>query len=82
MANNDIVELIVYKDEENNIFKTDKPFQIPLYQRAFAWEDKQLIQLLEDINDSCVEPNSKYYIGTLVVRIRVPTTKLLTANSA
>lgn len=67
MANNDIVELIVYKDEENNIFKTDKPFQIPLYQRAFAWEDKQLIQLLEDINDSCVEPNSKYYIGTLVV---------------
>ena len=67
MANNDIVELIVYKDEENSIFKTDKRFQIPLYQRAFAWEDKQLIQLLEDINDSCVEPNSKYYIGTLVV---------------
>lgn len=30
MANNDIVELIVYKDEENNIFKTDKRFQIPL----------------------------------------------------
>ncbi len=67
MENNDIVELIVYKDEDNNIFKTDKCFQIPLYQRAFAWEDKQLIQLLEDINDSCVEPNSKYYIGTLVV---------------
>lgn len=67
MENNDIVELIVYKDEDNNIFKIDKRFQIPLYQRAFAWEDKQLIQLLEDINDSCVEPNSKYYIGTLVV---------------
>lgn len=67
MTNNNIVELIVYKDEDNNIFKTDKRFQIPLYQRAFAWEDKQLIQLLEDINDSCVEPNSKYYIGSLVV---------------
>lgn len=67
MISNDIVELIVYKDEENNIFNTDKRFQIPLYQRAFAWEDKQLIQLLEDINDSCVDPNSKYYIGTLVV---------------
>ena len=39
MGKNDIVELIVYKDEDNNIFKTDKRFQIPLYQRAFAWED-------------------------------------------
>lgn len=67
MASNDIIELIVYKDEDNNIFKTDKRFQIPLYQRAFAWEDKQIIQLLEDINDSCVGTNSKYYIGTLVV---------------
>lgn len=67
MTSSDIVELIVYKDEENNIFNTDKRFQIPLYQRSFAWEDKQLIQLLEDINDSCVDPNSKYYIGTLVV---------------
>lgn len=67
MASNDIIEIIVYKDEDNNIFKTDKRFQIPLYQRAFAWEDKQIIQLLEDINDSCVGTNSKYYIGTLVV---------------
>lgn len=67
MASNDIIELIVYKDEDNNIFKTDKRFQIPLYQRAFAWEDKQIIQLLEDINDSCVGTYSKYYIGTLVV---------------
>ena len=67
MTNKDIVELIVYKDKENNIFYTDKLFQIPLYQRAFAWEEKELVQLLEDINDSCVELNSKYYIGTLVV---------------
>ena len=67
MANKDIEELIIYKDNENNIFKTDKRFQIPIYQRAFAWEDKELIQILEDINDSCVTPTSKYYIGTLVV---------------
>ena len=66
-ANKDIVELIVYKDKENNIFNTDKPFQIPLYQRAFAWEEKEIVQLLEDINDGCVDPNRKYYIGTLVV---------------
>lgn len=67
IKNTDITEHIIYKDEDSNIFNTDKQYQIPLYQRAFAWEDKQLIQLLEDINDSCVNENSKYYIGTLVV---------------
>ena len=67
MANNDIEDIIIYKDEEKNIFNTNKYFQIPLYQRAFAWEDKELIQLLEDINDSCVDATSKYYIGTLIV---------------
>ena len=67
MKNNDIAELVIYKDEENNIFNTDKSFQIPLYQRAYAWEDKEIIQLLEDINDSCTEPGSRYYIGSLVV---------------
>jgi uncharacterized protein with ParB-like and HNH nuclease domain len=63
MANNDIEEIIIYQDADNNIFNVDKCFQIPLYQRAFAWEDKHLIQLLEDINDSCSEVDSKYYIG-------------------
>ena len=67
MKNNDIAELVIYKDEENNIFNTDKSFQIPLYQRAYAWEDKEIIQLLEDINDNCTEPGSRYYIGSLVV---------------
>jgi hypothetical protein len=64
---NDIDEIIIYKDKETNIFNTDKYYQIPLYQRAYAWEDIQLIQLLEDINDSCIDSNSRYYLGTLVV---------------
>ena len=67
MANNEIDEIIIYQDDDNNIFNTNKRYQIPLYQRAFAWEDKQLIQLLEDINDSCVDEGSRYYIGSLVV---------------
>ncbi len=33
------------------IFDADKDYVIPLYQRAFAWEEKQLIQLVEDIQD-------------------------------
>ena len=48
-----------------NIFDTDKEYIIPLYQRAYAWEDKQLIQLVEDIDDVSEEAN--YYIGSLIV---------------
>ena len=48
-----------------NIFDTDIEYTIPLYQRAYAWEDKQLIQLVEDIYD--VPDDANYYIGALIV---------------
>lgn len=50
---------------ENNIFDADMEYIIPLYQRAYAWEDKQLIQLVEDIED--VAEDANYYIGSLIV---------------
>ena len=52
-------------DSEQNIFDTDMDYIIPLYQRAYAWEDKQLMQLIEDISDITDETN--YYIGALIV---------------
>ena len=51
--------------EEKNIFDTDIEYIIPLYQRAYAWEDKQLVQLIEDIQD--VAEDANYYIGSLIV---------------
>lgn len=51
--------------ENSNIFDTDTEYIIPLYQRAYAWEDKQLIQLIEDIDD--VAEDANYYIGSLIV---------------
>jgi Uncharacterized conserved protein len=51
--------------EDNNIFDTDIEYNIPLYQRAYAWEDKQLVQLVEDILD--VAEDANYYIGSLIV---------------
>jgi hypothetical protein len=51
--------------KDNNIFDTDIEYTIPLYQRAYAWEDKQLVQLVEDIQDVAEEAN--YYIGSLIV---------------
>ncbi|MDE7430957.1 MAG: DUF262 domain-containing protein [Lachnospiraceae bacterium] len=51
--------------EDNNIFDTEMEYTIPLYQRAYAWEDKQLVQLVEDIQD--VADDANYYIGSLIV---------------
>ena len=50
--------------EDNNIFDTNMEYTIPLYQRAYAWEDKQLVQLIEDIQD--VAENANYYIGSRI----------------
>lgn len=42
---------------------------IPMYQRNFAWGDKEILQLLDDILDYQVkgQDNENYYLGSLVV---------------
>lgn len=72
-------KLHVIKCEKDNfvidesIFNSGVNYEIPLYQRAFAWEDKEIDQLIEDINDIDIKENDKadkkrsYYIGTLIV---------------
>lgn len=59
-----VTELRILK-ADSNIFDTEAEYVIPLYQRAYAWEDKQIAQLIDDIND--VKKKAKYYIGTLIV---------------
>lgn len=54
---------IIHKNK--NLFDLDGEYVIPLYQRAFAWEERQLEQLVEDIID--IPDNSNYYIGSLIV---------------
>lgn len=49
--------------DEETLFDTEAHYVIPRYQRAYAWEDKEIIQLIDDINDSIGD----YYIGSLVV---------------
>ncbi len=60
-------ELHILSDE-GNIFDTDMNYVIPLYQRPFAWGDKQLEQLVEDIAD--VQDDVNYYIGSLIVSVQ------------
>ena len=43
-------------------------YVVPLYQRNFAWTEKEINLLLQDAYDSFVkDPLSNYYIGSLVV---------------
>ena len=56
-----IQELRILDDE--TLFDKEVHYVIPRYQRAYAWEDKEIVQLIEDINDS----TGDYYIGSLVV---------------
>lgn len=45
----------------DNIF-TDE-YIIPIYQRKYAWGNKEIEQLLEDI----INAEGDYYLGTLIV---------------
>ena len=49
--------------ETSNLFETQDKYVIPLYQRAYAWKEKELVQLVEDVNGS----KEHYYIGSLIV---------------
>ncbi len=62
---NELVTELRIIGPSGNIFDTDIEYTIPLYQRAYAWEDKQLIQFVEDIFD--VPDDANYYIGSLIV---------------
>lgn len=43
-------------------------YVVPLYQRNFAWTEKEINLLLQDVYDSFKKaPDSNYYIGSLVV---------------
>lgn len=64
MESNVVDELRIVEDNQN-IFDINGKYIIPLYQRAFAWKDKHLEQLVDDIND--IPDNEKYYIGSLIV---------------
>lgn len=46
----------------------ERSYIIPLYQRNYAWEEAQVVQLIQDIWDNVTDTKRhNYYIGTLVV---------------
>ena len=47
-------------------FFASKAFVIPKYQRSYAWEIKNVIDLFQDIQEA-IDTNSNHYIGTVVL---------------
>ena len=58
-----VTELTILDKE--TIFDTNTRYVIPCYQRAYAWEDKEIEQLIDDIYD--IPARENYYIGMLIV---------------
>ncbi len=58
-----IQELRILDNDNVTLFDKGAHYVIPLYQRAYAWEDDEIVQLIDDINDS----TGDYYIGSLIV---------------
>lgn len=63
---NDIARLTVLDEKGGSIFGTGR-YVVPVYQREFAWGEKEIAQLIEDVNDF---EGEEYCIGTLVVDVR------------
>lgn len=63
MENSNIKELRI-----EELFGQDDNYQIPVYQRNYAWTKVEVEQLVVDINDYAKNKKDNiYYIGTLVV---------------
>lgn len=52
----------------NQIFNSSEntTFEIPIYQRNYAWEHEEITALINDVWDACKKRLQTYYIGTLV----------------
>jgi len=49
------------------IYNGDKAiYEVPIYQRNYAWEKDEIFALIQDVYDAYTAKNQTYFIGTLV----------------
>ncbi|RLD62777.1 MAG: DUF262 domain-containing protein [Bacteroidetes bacterium] len=63
----DLLGLELNSNDENKPiipFENDYNLAIPDYQRIYCWDEKNVIKLLEDINDYA---DKKYHLGTIIL---------------
>lgn len=61
---NKIKDITILTENTSLFTEPNVKYIIPLYQRAFAWKDFEITQLIEDIRDF---EEDNYYIGSLIV---------------
>src|SRR5574344_56380 len=64
------IQILNVLGNDKNIFNDKIKYIIPLYQRAYAWGEKEIVQLIEDIDSIDVRKATPYYIGSLVVHLK------------
>lgn len=62
-----IEELRIIDEGGNSLFDFEAQYIVPLYQRAYAWEEKEIVQLIHDIYYMEQEESATYYLGSLIV---------------
>ena len=72
MENIDSSKLQSIKAEELNleaIFTGKYLFEIPIYQRPYAWQEEQVLQLIDDLTTAAFEEDDDepYFLGSLVI---------------
>jgi len=63
--NNEISTLTLKK-----LLSNDDWYQIPVYQRNYAWEEREIEQLVQDIIDN-IQTEATYFLGNLIVFPRI-----------
>jgi Protein of unknown function DUF262/Protein of unknown function (DUF1524) len=50
------------------VFSSEYDFKIPTYQRPYAWEKEQALQLLDDLEEALERPgDDPYFLGSIVL---------------
>lgn len=61
MMANELKKISVIK-----LFEDDQ-YMIPIYQRNYAWDEVQILQLMEDIESAITDSDKNYFLGNLIV---------------
>ena len=62
------IKVLPILDHENStLFDTEAQYIVPLYQRAYAWGEKEILQLIHDIYYMNPSDDATYHLGSLIV---------------